>query len=243
MLRVEKDSESLIVHRDQYSSSRSLFTDEGSKLSLKFDFDKFLFTTEVYASHIRNSPKTQVRNQFQDSATSGDILPEGQSGVVSPEARSLRIQSSTSARIEKRHWVQKWRRTAGEYVNILLRPDRQLLLLGTSCSDRATLMTLVDISCEDDCSSDQLGRYRPAVYRALIDYAKLLLETLQGHYMELVPGIDQEIFHKILHYDTLSGPLHHLDEQLIAALTTLWKLPGLHTALERSECAFPEKAL
>lgn len=230
MLNVKKDTESLIEHRDP-SSFRSLFTGKGSKYSIEFEFDDILQATKVYGSWTRSLLKRQVRNQVQDSTTSGKEPHEDRSGDVPPGRRHVMTRPSSSAGNNKEAWAQRWQRATGQLDKRRMRKRCRFLLLGASNSDRVILMMLLAISCQKEPSLEQLGRYRPAIYKALIDNIKLLLETLRGLHTELVPGIDAGVFHTILQYDT-SGPVHHMDERFLATLTTLWGLPGLLTALE-----------
>jgi hypothetical protein len=241
MLNVKKDTESLIEHRDS-SSFHSISTDKGSRLSIKFDFDKILWTTEVYASHARNLFKRQVRNQPQNSTLTGKTPLEICSGNVTTGSHPVSTRPLSSAGSDKKSRTEWWQRAMGDLDKTRVRPRGRILLLGTSSSDRAVLMVLLAISCHKEPGFDQLGRYRSAIYKSVIDDVKLLLETLRGLHMELVPGIDGDIFQPILQCDT-SGPVHHLNEHILTILTTLWGLPGLLTAVEHSRDEFPERAL
>ena len=59
---IRKDSESLIVHRDQ-GSLLTRYTDNLSKLSMVFGFDGDLFASKVYQSVIRNRLKNTIRSR------------------------------------------------------------------------------------------------------------------------------------------------------------------------------------
>jgi hypothetical protein len=244
MLSVKKDTESLIEHRDP-SSFRSLFTDKGSKLSIEFKFDEILLSTKVYASYMRNVVKGQVRNQPQGSTLPGGTPHENRSANVPNENHPVTTPPSSTTGIDKESWTEKWQSAKGQLDKARGMTRRRillLLLLGASSSDRAALMTLLAISCQEEPGLNQLGRYRPAIYQTVIDDVKLLLETIRRLHMELLPGIDADIFQTVLQYDT-SGPVHHMNEHLLATLTTLRGLPGILTALKQPKGAFPEKAL
>jgi hypothetical protein len=241
MLNVKNDTESLMEHRDP-SSFRSFLTDKGSGLSIIFDFDEFLWTTKEYSSYIRNLIKKQVRSPPQDSTLVGKTPDEDSSKNGSTGGQLSTKRSSSSAESGKGSWAKKWQRATGDLEKLRARPRGRILLLGASSGDSATLMTLLAISCQEEHSLDKLGCYRPAIYRAVIDDVKLLLENLQGLHMELMSDLDADIFQTILQYDT-SAPASHMNEHFLTTLTALWALPGLLTALEQSKGAFPENAL
>jgi hypothetical protein len=243
MLSVKKDTESLIEHRDP-SSFRSLFTDKGSKMRQRFRFDKFLLQTEVYASQYRNLVEGRVRDQLQGSALPGETPHENREANVLNENHPVMMPPSPTTAIDNESWTEKWQRAKGQLDKArgMTRRRILLLLLGASSSDRAALMTLLAISCQEEPGLDQLGRYRPAIYQAVINDVKLLLETIRRLHIELLPGIDADMFQTVLQYDT-SGPVHHMNEHLLTTLTTLRGLPGLSTALKQPKGAFPERAL
>ena len=241
MLNVKNDTESLVEHRDS-SSFRSLSTDRGSTLSKRFDFDKILWTTEVYASNLRKLFKKQVRNLPRDSTLQDETPHENSSGDVSSESQRVIIRPSPSAESDKRSWMERWQKATGDFDKIRVRPKGTLLLFGASSSDSAALMTLLSISCQEGPNLDRLGRYRPAIYKTVIDDVKLLLENLRGLQLEHVADLDADIVQTILQYNTLA-PVPHMNEHLLATLTTLWGFPGLLTALEQPNAAFPENAV
>jgi hypothetical protein len=227
---VKKDTESLIEHRNS-SSFYSLSTDTGSRLSFY-----------SLSADTGSSVERQVRNPSQDSTLPDRTPHKNSSEEVPSGSQRVIMQPPSSAKSGKRSWAERWQRATGGLDKIRARPKGTLLLLGASSSGSAALMTLLAISHQEGPSFDQLGRYRPAIYRAVIDDVKLLLENLRGLHSELISDLDTDTFQTVLHYDT-SAPIHHMNAHLLAALTTLWDLPDLLAALEQSEGAFPENAL
>lgn len=70
--RVEKDSASLIVHRDS-GSVRTSYTDNMSKLSAVFAFDMELFTSKIYERAFRASFKDFLRQRRERPAQPTDL--------------------------------------------------------------------------------------------------------------------------------------------------------------------------
>ncbi|SMY27079.1 unnamed protein product [Zymoseptoria tritici ST99CH_1A5] len=68
MTRLEKDTASLIVHRDDRSSIRSRMTglSSASKFSTVFAFDKEMWLTDVYDRFIRHTVKENARTQKEN---------------------------------------------------------------------------------------------------------------------------------------------------------------------------------
>lgn len=68
MTRLEKDTASLIVHRDDRSSIRSRMTglSSASKFSTVFAFDKEMWLTDVYDRFIRHTVKENARAQKEN---------------------------------------------------------------------------------------------------------------------------------------------------------------------------------
>lgn len=98
--RVEKDSASLIAHRDT-ASLVSRCTDNLSKLSLVFGFDGELFLTKVYDRAHRASVKATLRRQQYDTTSVKN-----------------RISYKKNEEIEKT--IRADRKTQGREVKILL---------------------------------------------------------------------------------------------------------------------------
>ncbi|KAG8525553.1 uncharacterized protein KY384_009197 [Bacidia gigantensis] len=92
--QTENDSASLIVHRDSLSFS-SPFSDNLSKLSRIFPFDRELFTSKVYEQVFRGSLKATLRRHRTDS-----MLVEARERSEAID-RHLKRDEETSRREEK----------------------------------------------------------------------------------------------------------------------------------------------
>lgn len=96
--KVEKDSASLIVHRDD-GSLRTAFTDNLSKISRVFQFDADLLSSKIYGRAWRSSLTMSLRSpkampqQFTIAGGSGAVVPT--TGNVSTEVRILLLGKFT----------------------------------------------------------------------------------------------------------------------------------------------------
>lgn len=65
------------MHRGDSSSLLSHITDTGSKLSVKFAFDKKLWATEVYSKYAQRAMKSEIRSRQEGRSSLTSILPKG----------------------------------------------------------------------------------------------------------------------------------------------------------------------
>lgn len=84
--KVQKDSASLIVHRGDSSSLLSRITDTGSRLSVKFAFDRKLWATDVYSKYAQRAMKNEIRSRQEGHPSLNPRLPEGRTAgeVMAP---------------------------------------------------------------------------------------------------------------------------------------------------------------
>lgn len=96
MDHVRKDTESLRVLAD-HESSLSRDTEKSSRLSMLFDFDQQLFSSQPYKAMIRKTVKLSIRSPVKDGPGPDEVLTTISSDAansVSPPVERVRKQET-----------------------------------------------------------------------------------------------------------------------------------------------------
>lgn len=134
MESIRKDSASLIVHSDR-SSLLTSYTDNLSKLSVRFDFDGELFSSKVYESVFRGPVKRSLRFRRAHSIETSD-----QTNIEILKRVEVSVSRDNRPRISEPRYIETSKRRnlyifkQGEMSDITEEPQdarqKNILILG-----------------------------------------------------------------------------------------------------------------
>lgn len=169
--RVKDDSSSLIVLRDK-ASSYSQCTDNLSRVSVAFPFDRELFESKVYEKALRGSLKEALRRR-QEGARS--ITANSVFGMTRAE---LKMEA------EKFHTIDH----AIKEENSILGREERIILLGEESERKAFKKQMIMLS--NDVSTEECSQCRDTV---LTDVVFGVVWPVIYHLREARIKLDQEI--------------------------------------------------
>lgn len=220
--RVELDSASLFVHRDS-SSFISRWSDNLSKFSIRFDFDRELFVTKVYEKVFRGSVKDSLLRQH---------------GLTRQENNKVSTKQQTPAM--SREEIQAKRRSQAidrtlEEDSRRLRRECKVLLLGTAESGKGEIVKQMKIIHQNGYTRDELIGYRYTIHRNVIDCAKALVEAIKMLDIRPESDVNSSYYNFLLDYTVDPDPDVPLKDTVGEAIDALWKDPFIAEVLESSD--------
>ena len=202
MKQVEKDSVSLMVHRDTTSLvSRS--TNNSSKLSMVFGFDRELFVSKVYGRVFRGSVKESLRRQ------------QGISEVLEAKERNKAIN---------RGLTQDMRR---------LQRECKILLLGTSDSRKSDVVKNMKLTQSNGYTREERALYKLTIYENVVDNAKALLEAMGANGVQLDNTANRQHCDLLRNYVLGSDPHRPLEPWVGQAIKSIWQDASIQALVKR----------
>lgn len=234
---IKSDTASMIVHRDDNSSIRSHFTDHCSKLSLRFSFDRELCSTAVYEKIWRSLFKRHVtEGRTKTKQLSDDCVErtrEAAESVTIPERR-LTDRQQRSQDIDRMLMKDSMRPWRGNHA----------LLLGTSCEDRALVISRLRELHGYVYTPLDFINYKQLLFKDLVRHTKMLVNFVSEYDIRLGDRVDQGKLLDILGYNFSADSDALFDKELAAAVVALWEDPSIPTSLARElNHQIPESAL
>ena len=164
------DTASLVVHRDTDSFITQI-SDNLSKLSAVFTFDRELFVSKVYERALRGSVKESLKIQ---------------QGHLDFVKESLKRSKAIDRELES--------------DRLRLKTEYKVLLLGSSSSGKERMVKEMKILHQNGYTTEELISYRLAVYKNVIDSIKSLIEAMRQFEIELEDEADRKLRDLLMGY-------------------------------------------
>ena len=221
----KRDTASMFVHRDD-SSVRSWSTDACSKLSLRFSFDRRLWSTGVYEKQmrplfIRNIEAGRMKRGLLSSDHGGDIAKDTD---LSPATRRRSIDCQ--------QWSPDIKRTRRPIENMRAR-IADILLLGVSNDDTAMVIARFMDEHGYGYTARELIHWRTAIHRDVVHYTKTLVNFVSEFDVKLGELVDQDILMSTLSPNSSKHWQGPFEDGIRMAVVRLWEDPIIAIELQR----------
>jgi hypothetical protein len=219
---VKIDSASLFVHRDS-SSFISRWSDNLSKFSVRFDFDRELFVTSVYEKVFRSSVKDSLRQKHSPTGPAKDSPDSKRTArltyfaEVDPQKRSREIDGRLKQDAAR------------------LRRECKVVLLGGADSGKDRIMRQMQIIYGDGYIPEERAMYQRLVYKNVIACAKSLVNAMEV--CDVRPELDANNSHYsfLQNYTLDPDPIKPLDSLVGDAIDALRRDSCFEKITERSD--------
>jgi hypothetical protein len=209
--RVEIDSASLFVHRDS-SSLLTSWTDNLSRWSVRFGFDRELFVTRVYEKVIRKSlrdtfTRPKIFKHHSDNASIGASITTSQPDGFEGKKRSQMIDRD----------LRK-----GQSLS---RSPITSLVLGDSTSGKEQILNQMKCTSQGGYTLTERLMYQQCIYGTVFECIKYLLKTMKR--MDIAPGSEVNRGHYVFLLDHVLNrdPTQPLRSNLGDAVHSIWNDP------------------
>jgi len=201
------DTASLVVHRDTDSFITQI-SDNLSKLSAVFTFDRELFVSKVYERALRGSVKESLKIQ---------------QGHLDFVKESLKIQQGHLDFVKESLKRSKAIDRELESDRLRLKTEYKVLLLGSSSSGKERMVKEMKILHQNGYTTEELISYRLAVYKNVIDSIKSLIEAMRQFEIELEDEADRKLRDLLMGYTVDTDK--PLGKMIGDAISSIWNDP------------------
>ncbi|KAF2114217.1 G-protein alpha subunit-domain-containing protein [Lophiotrema nucula] len=218
--RMETDSASLIVHRDS-SSFISNWTDNLSRFSIRFDFDRELFVTRVYERIFRISVKDALRRrrtltQQHDHVSLRGETPTNLQSIIEDRERSHMIDRE----------IRKDR--------IMSYKHATSLVLGDSTSGKEQILNHMKCINQGGHTEAERKKFQPAIHETIFECLGFLLEAMRKGVLDPELEVNRSQYDFLVDYALNRKPDEPLESDVGNAIHSLWNNPCIHKILDRS---------
>ena len=224
---MELDTASLFVHRDT-DSFITRMTDNLSKLSVVFTFDRELFISKVYERAFRGSVKESLKLLQKDDAKAmkrsqaTDRRPEGsvkESFMLCREdIDALKKSQALDRQIE-----EDWRQ---------LRRECKVLVLGSEDSGKDRIIKKMKII--QNGYFGELEMYRHTIYKNLTDSIRSIILAMQQFEIEPEKEENKSFCATLMEYSVPEDPYDVMGRAIGDAISSIWSDPCIPKVMERS---------